>query len=346
MDFSERIIDWYQKNKRDLPWRETKDPYAIWLSEVILQQTRVVQGLPYYYRFLETFPTVFHLAEATEEEVLKLWQGLGYYSRARNMHTAAREIVTKHGGVFPKSYEGILSLKGVGDYTAAAIASFAFGLPYPVLDGNVIRVICRYYGITAPYDKAEGKSQIWEALNSVFDTKHPALFNQAVMEFGALQCIPSEPSCKTCILNDKCVALKKGMVKELPSKSSKTSVKPRFFHYLVIHDGNETIIRRRSAGDIWQGLYEFPLIETQTAVSPDELMEHPDWKLWKGKSTWKITRIQTGIRHVLSHRILHVTFYEISGNISTMLAGSKKIKQENLGDYAVPVLIEKYLKNR
>jgi A/G-specific adenine glycosylase len=344
MNFSERIIDWYKKNRRNLPWRETKDPYAIWLSEVILQQTRVAQGLDYYIRFLEAFPTVNHLAEATQEEVLKLWQGLGYYTRARNLHDAAREIVTSYKGRFPDNYHAIRSLKGVGDYTAAAISSFAFGLPYPVMDGNVVRVISRFFGITAPCNKAEGKNQIREALDLVFDRKQSAEFNQAIMEFGALQCIPSSPSCTTCIFNDSCVAFEKGKVNELPVKSSKTQVKPRYFHYLIINDKDEIIIKRRGVGDIWQGLYEFPLIETLSAISPDELMQHPDWKRWKGKRLWKITRIHTGIRHVLSHRILHVTFYEISGRISELPPGAIKIKKQELANYAVPVLIEKYLK--
>jgi A/G-specific adenine glycosylase len=346
MNFSERIIEWYKKNRRDLPWRETSDPYAIWLSEIILQQTRVAQGLDYYIRFLEAFPTVNHLAEATEEEVLKLWQGLGYYSRARNMHAAAREIVERYEGKFPDNYDAIRSLKGVGDYTAAAISSFAFGLPFPVLDGNVVRVISRFFGITTPYDRVEGKSQIRKALNSVFDPKHPAEFNQAVMEFGALQCIPSAPSCTTCIFVDSCTAFEKGKVKELPVKSSKTQVKPRYFHYLIINDGDETFIKRRGVGDIWQGLYEFPLIETLSAISPEELMQHPDWKRWKGKYTWKITQIHTGIRHVLSHRILHVSFYEIYGRISKLPPGAIKIKKTALENYAVPVLIEKYLKKQ
>ncbi|MCX7743066.1 MAG: A/G-specific adenine glycosylase [Flavobacteriales bacterium] len=344
MNFSEKIIDWYLKNKRELPWRETKDPYAIWLSEIILQQTRVVQGLDYYCRFLEAFPTIFDLAKATEEEVLKLWQGLGYYSRARNMHAAAREIVTTYGGMFPDNYSAIRSLKGVGDYTAAAISSFAFGLPYPVMDGNVIRVIARYFGIVAYCDKAEGKSQIKKALNAVFDIKHPAEFNQAIMEFGALQCIPVNPSCSTCILKENCVAFEKAMVKELPVKSSKTIIKPRYFHYLIIHDGDEIIIKQRGAGDIWQGLYEFPLIETSSETTPDEVMKHPDWKYLKGKHSWNILKIQSGVRHILSHRILHVTFYEIAGKIYRLPFGAKKIKKDNLQDYAVPVLIEKYLK--
>lgn len=344
MNFSEKIISWYLKNKRELPWRETKDPYAIWLSEIILQQTRVAQGLDYYYRFLEAFPTIFHLAEAMEEEVLKLWQGLGYYSRARNMHAAAREIVTTYGGVFPDNYSAIRSLKGVGDYTAAAIASFAFGLPYPVMDGNVIRVISRYFGIAVPCDKAEGKSQIQKALNSVFDTKHPAEFNQAIMEFGALQCIPANPACNSCILKDGCAAFEKGMVKELPVKSSKTIVKPRYFNYLIIHDGDEIIIKQRGAGDIWQGLYEFPLIETSVPISPDELLKHPDWKYLKGEHSWNVLKIHSGVRHVLSHRILHVTFYEITGKINRLPQGAIKIKKEKLDDFAVPVLIEKYLK--
>ncbi len=346
MNFSERIIEWYKNNRRKLPWRETSDPYAIWLSEIILQQTRVAQGLDYYIRFLEAFPTVNHLAEATEEDVLKLWQGLGYYSRARNMHAAAREIVERYEGKFPVNYDAIRSLKGVGDYTAAAISSFAFGLPYPVMDGNVIRVISRYFGISEPCDKKEGKTQIQQALNEVFDSNHPAQFNQAIMEFGALQCIPAAPSCTTCIFVHSCVAFEKGKVKELPVKSSKTQVKPRYFHYLIINDGDETIIKRRGEGDIWQGLYEFPLIETFSDTDPDELMQHPDWKLWKGKHTWKVSQIHSGIRHVLSHRILHVTFYEISGKISNLPPGAIKIKKQALENYAVPVLIEKYLKKQ
>ena len=265
MNFSHQLLSWYQKNKRDLPWRRSSDPYLVWLSEVILQQTRIDQGLPYYEKFVAAYPTIQHLAGAGEQEILKLWQGLGYYSRARNMHEASRMIVRDFDGKFPATYEGIRSLKGVGDYTAAAIASIVFDLPYPVVDGNVIRFFSRYFGITGSAALSATKKQILEIATEKIDHRHPGDFNQAVMEFGATFCVPANPSCATCIFRSSCFALKQGMVAELPARSLKAAIRNRYLHYLVITCtiGGEDFIglNKRTGNDIWKNLFDFPQIE-------------------------------------------------------------------------------------
>lgn len=252
--FGVRIMEWYKENGRDLPWRNTKDPYRIWVSEIILQQTRVAQGYDYYCRFIRRFPDVNSLAEAGEDEVMKYWQGLGYYSRARNLHAAAREIAGK--GYFPDTYEEVRRLKGVGDYTAAAICSFAFGLPCAVVDGNVYRVLSRWMGIDMPVDSVKGKNYFRELAEELLVKEDPALYNQAIMDFGALQCTPSSPSCMFCPLSDSCVALQKGWVDRLPVKQHKTKVSERFFTYLFIISGDFTFIHKRTGDDIWKNLYE------------------------------------------------------------------------------------------
>ena len=253
--FGEILIRWYQENKRDLPWRNTKDPYKIWISEIILQQTRVVQGYDYYCRFINRFPDVFALAEADEDEVMKYWQGLGYYSRARNLHEAARSIAGR--GVFPNTYEEVRKLKGVGDYTAAAICSFAYDMPYAVVDGNVYRVLSRWMGIEEPIDTVRGKKLFAALADELLERSVPALYNQAIMDFGAIQCVPSSPSCLFCPLSDSCVALQKGLVDALPMKQHKTKVTNRYFIYFYVRAGEYTFLHKREAGDIWHNLYEF-----------------------------------------------------------------------------------------
>ena len=237
MTLSELILSWYRENKRDLPWRDTFDPYNIWLSEIILQQTRVVQGVPYYEKFLENFPTIKHLANATEIEVLKLWQGLGYYSRARNLHATSKAVVEKFGGKFPNNYSELLALKGIGDYTASAIASICFDEPRAVVDGNVYRVLSRYFGVETPINRSKGIKYFKELATSVMDADHIRDYNQGIMEFGALQCVPKSPDCSNCPLSGSCMALQKNLVDQLPVKLGKTKVRKRYFNYLVVLDG-------------------------------------------------------------------------------------------------------------
>ena len=264
MKFSKVLIRWYLENKRDLPWRKTDNPYLIWLSEIMLQQTRVAQGTPYFLSFTTNFPTVFDLANANEEQILKLWQGLGYYSRARNLHKTAQFVAKELSGKFPDNYNDLLKLKGVGEYTAAAIASFSFNEVVPVVDGNVFRVLSRYFDVETDIASASAKKEFAALAFELIPKDNPALFNQAIMEFGALQCVPKSPNCSVCIFNSSCAALQKKKVDKLPVKSKKLKVRNRFFNYLVASDENEnTIIQKRTAKGIWHNLYEFPLIETE-----------------------------------------------------------------------------------
>ena len=257
--FTTTILEWFEENRRSLPWRETSDPYAIWLSEIILQQTRIQQGMAYWQRFVERWPTVEQLAAATEDEVLRLWQGLGYYTRARNLHAAAQQIVAMGG--FPTTFEGIRSLKGVGDYTAAAIASIAFGLPVAVVDGNVYRVLARHFGIDTPINTTEGKKLFAALAQEMLPPDRPSDYNQAMMDFGAIQCTPTSPRCLLCPLMESCEALRKGRVGELPVKLKKLKIQTRHLTYIYIRYKGETAIHRRGEGDIWQGLWEVLSIE-------------------------------------------------------------------------------------
>lgn len=260
--FRETLYSWHAGIHRPMPWVGEKDPYRIWVSEVILQQTRVDQGLSYYHRFLDAFPDLEHLAAASEEHLFKVWEGLGYYSRARNMQFTARQLVAQQGGKFPTTYEGLLELKGIGPYTAAAIASFAFALPQVVVDGNVLRIISRIWGISDSMDAAPGKRRVHEVATGILDMRQPGRFNQALMDFGAVQCVPQRPDCSVCPFSDQCAAFSSNMVAALPSKKGKTARRNRYFHYLLpIHEGN-TWVRQRPVGDIWAGLYEFPMLET------------------------------------------------------------------------------------
>ncbi|RZL34004.1 MAG: A/G-specific adenine glycosylase, partial [Pedobacter sp.] len=274
MNFSKQLTKWYLQNKRDLPWRKTQNPYLIWLSEIMLQQTRVAQGLPYYNAFILAFPTVFDLANASEEQVLKLWQGLGYYSRARNMHKTAQIVANDFKGIFPDNNKDLLKLKGVGDYTAAAIASFSFGEKIPVVDGNVFRVLSRVFDIETDISNACAKKEFQELALELMNNENPALFNQAIMEFGALQCVPKNPDCENCIFNTACLALKNDKVGSLPYKSKKTKVVDRFFNYLIFEDEqNKTIVQKRTEKGIWHNLYEFPLIEMTKNINLEEIIE-------------------------------------------------------------------------
>lgn len=339
MDFSTVIIDWYAANRRELPWRDITDPYRIWLSEIILQQTQVAQGYDYYLRFIRLFPTVDDLAAATEDVVLNAWQGLGYYSRARNLHAAAKHIVAL--GHFPSTYEEVRALKGVGDYTAAAICSFAYGMPCAVVDGNVYRVLSRHFGVSTPIDSTAGKREFATLARRLLDEKRPGLYNQAIMDFGAIQCTPRNPQCLCCPLTATCLALRDGRIGELPVKSKRTAVVTRYFVYVFPTDGKQTLLRRRPAGDIWQGLYEPPLLEFDAPPSDTEVLTaighlFPD-------SVTGIDCLGRRVKHVLTHRVLLVDFYKANVRLGTVLSGYQTVPLSVLDDYPVPRLVERLL---
>ena len=337
------LLDWYAREGRDLPWRRTRDPYRIWLSEVILQQTRVAQGTEYYLRFTERFPDVASLAAAPEDEVLKLWQGLGYYSRARNLHAAARQVVERFGGRFPVALEEVRSLRGVGDYTAAAICSVAYDAPCAVVDGNVYRVLARLFDLDAPIDSTAGKRAFAELAQSQLDTAHPGRYNQAIMDFGALRCTPSSPRCEACPLAGQCLALAAGTVAARPVKQGKTRVRDRWFNYLHVSSGDRTLLRRREGRDIWQGLYEFPLIETEGPAELPELVRLPQFRELLGDAPWHLVRSIPLSKHQLSHQTLHAVVHRIETPSLTPAAAAMAVPTAALGDYAVPRLIDRYL---
>lgn len=340
MKFSKEIIHWYFQNKRDLPWRKTKDPYRIWLSEIMLQQTRVAQGLPYYEKFTEAFPTVYDLAKAEESHVLKLWQGLGYYSRARNLHYTAKDIVDNYNGQFPDNYKELLKLKGVGDYTASAIASICFGEVAPVVDGNVYRVLSRYFDIDTPINSTEGIKLFKKLAFEVVDHDDPANFNQAIMEFGAVQCKPQSPYCIICPLTSSCAGLKNQRVGMLPVKLKKTKVKNRWFNYLVVVSNQEkTILEERKGKGIWQGLYQFPLLETTKEVENVEEHESEIQEIIK-INDFSITQFnKKQIVHKLSHQHLHTTFWILETS-NTLKNG---IPLDEIRKYPVPILIGNFI---
>lgn len=313
MDFTNSLTQWYLQNKRDLPWRKTIDPYKIWLSEIMLQQTRVAQGTPYFLSFTTAFPTVFDLAAANEEQVLKLWQGLGYYSRARNLHKTAQYIANELSGVFPDNYNDLLKLKGVGEYTAAAIASFSYNEAVPVVDGNVFRVLSRYFNIDTDIAVASAKKEFSALAFELMPKDNPAIFNQAIMEFGALQCVPKSPNCGICVFNTSCAALQKKKVDQLPVKSKKLKVRNRFFNYLVVSDDNEnTIIQKRTAKGIWHNLYEFPLIETDAPEDFDFISANIQEQFFENNTVISIEDCSDkSIIHKLSHQHLHIKFWKI-----------------------------------
>ncbi len=336
--FSKTILHWYSKNKRSLPWRNTRDPYKVWLSEIILQQTRVAQGLPYYQSFIEHYPKVNLLAAAEESDVLKLWQGLGYYSRARNLHYTAKTITTDHNGHFPGSYEELIKLKGIGDYTASAISSICFGEARPVVDGNVYRVLARYFGVDLPINSTKGIKYFKKLAQEVMDASSIREYNQAIMEFGALQCSPQRPDCDHCPLNSGCIALQQARVAGLPVKLKKNKVKIRYFNYLVFIDqlGN-TKLKKRIGKGIWQHLYEFPLIETDTLMEETEMYGMVNSREEKIKDIvlWK----EDPIVHKLSHQHLITRFWIVE--LKEELIGG--ITLESLPQYPVPVLLAEFL---
>jgi A/G-specific adenine glycosylase len=347
--FSPTIVSWYQINKRDLPWRNTKDPYLIWLSEIILQQTRVDQGMAYYLKFANEFPSVKHLAKADNGKVMKLWQGLGYYSRARNLHTAAKMVVSDFNGKFPNEYSDIRKLKGVGEYTSAAVASFAFDQPYAVVDGNVYRVLARVFGIETPIDSTQGKKDFLELANQLLNKKQPAIHNQAIMEFGALQCKPVNPDCSVCPLRNNCFAFAKNKISELPLKSKKTKVRKRYFNYIVLTNKESVIINKRTAKDIWTSLYDFPLIETEKDLTELKIMNTGEWKKITGKNKYSIKSVSPSYKHILSHQHIFARFWEVECSVDLKkICGPDAIiiKRKKINEFAVPRLIENYLENK
>lgn len=336
-----KILSWYGQNARDLPWRHTLDPYKIWLSEIILQQTRVAQGLPYYNKFVYNYPNVASFADAREDEILHLWQGLGYYSRARNMHSCAKTICAEHNGKFPTTYSELKKLKGIGDYTAAAIASFAFNEKKPAIDGNIIRIISRIYGIFhTPYTKIS--REMIEAISmELIEHAPPASYNQAMMEFGALQCVPKNPDCNQCPVADFCYALEHDAVGKLPAPKKKIEVKNRFFYFMVIHINGNTYIEKRTTKDIWRNLFQFPLIEAPKSITEEELQEKISHYFNSNK--FVVNKISPIFIHKLTHRTIYAQFVDIILSEPLSLPNLMAIKEEKLSQYAFPKLIHRYL---
>ena len=341
MIFSKTLTHWYSNNKRSLPWRDTKDPYCIWLSEIILQQTQVKQGLPYYEAFVIEFPTVFHLAKANESKVLKLWQGLGYYSRARNLHTTAKFLVNELNGVFPNNYKDLLKLKGVGDYTASAIASICFNEATAVVDGNVYRVLSRYFSLDTPINSSKGAKEFKALAQELIDENNPAEFNQAIMEFGATQCKPKNPYCHICPFKAGCIAFNKNRIHELPVKIKSAKAKKKYFNFLVIiSEDQKTILEKRKGKGIWQNLYQFPLLETKKDVDLNALKilvkEHD---LLHGLS-FEITQYNKDvILHKLSHQHLYTKFWIV--NVDKL--PGKAISLSDIHNFPVPILIGDFI---
>ena len=340
MDFSNSLLSWYLQNKRDLPWRNTVNPYPIWLSEIMLQQTKVAQGLPYFLTFMEAFPTVLHLAQADEEQVLKLWQGLGYYSRARNMHKTAQLIAFELNGNFPNNYTDLIKLKGIGEYTAAAIASFAFNEVVPVVDGNVFRVLSRYLDVETDIASAPAKKEFSALAKELMPENNPAMFNQAIMEFGALQCVPKNPNCNNCIFNNSCAALQKKKVSELPVKLKKTKVTNRYFNYIVFLDNsNNTIIKKRTEKGIWHNLYEFPVIEAEEELDFKTISKAIFEKFLDVSIDSISVYNPEQIIHKLSHQKLHINFYRAS--VAEEI--NEGISLDLLKNYPFPIVIYNFI---
>lgn len=338
MNFSRQITDWYRQNKRELPWRQTINPYYIWLSEIILQQTRVNQGMAYYLKFIDHYPTITDLAKADEQSVLNDWQGLGYYSRARNLHATAKMVVEKFNGEFPTSYEEIISLKGIGSYTAAAIASFAYNLPYAVVDGNVYRVLSRVFDIELPIDSNEGQKTFSKIANDLLDKLNPGLHNQAIMEFGALHCTPTSPSCETCIFQQECFAFKNGTISERPVKKGKTKIRNRYFHYFQFKNEQETILVKRTEKDIWQHLYEFPKIEFEADQEQLEIKKYIQDNFHIEPINYSQPK-----KHILSHQHIYCTFWEFDC-LPTKIESSWEVVHLNIfHEYPIPRVIDRYL---
>jgi len=341
--FKTQLHHWYSINRRDLPWRYTRNPYYIWLSEVILQQTRIDQGLTYFNRFVQEYPEIKDLAEASEDQVLKLWQGLGYYSRARNLHFTAKYITKSLNGNFPDQYDAIRKLKGVGDYTASAIASIAFNLEHAALDGNVFRVLSRFFGIYEPTDTNAGKEVFGKLARELIKGTDPGMHNQSIMEFGALQCVPKNPDCNACPLQDRCYAKSMLKINELPVKKNKVKQLDRYFTFLVIKTENSTFLRKRINNDIWRNLFEFPVIESTHKTELPELIESKVFnEIVSINST--IEHIGNWELHLLTHRRIHYRIIRINVPfVNTNPIDCIKVNKQDISNFAVPKLLESYI---
>ena len=341
MRFSNSLVQWYLQNMRDLPWRDTINPYQIWLSEIILQQTRVAQGLPYFISFINAFPTVFDLANAEEDQVLKLWQGLGYYSRARNLHATAKYVAHELNGIFPDNYKELLKLKGIGEYTAAAIASFSYNEPVAVLDGNVYRVLSRYFNMDNDISDTKTKKVFQTLAQEVLLKDNPAIFNQAIMEFGALQCVPKNPDCESCVLSNSCAALQYNKVAQLPVKSKKTKVTPKYFNYLILKDiTDKFIVQKREGKGIWENLYEFPLFETAELMAPEVIEKQLIQMDFFGQKAKEIILLNSEIiKHKLSHQHLFIRFFLMEFDVE--LPDSKGF--EEIKKLPFPIVIHNFM---
>ena len=340
------LINWYAENHRDLPWRHNPTPYQVWLSEVILQQTRVNQGIDYYLRFIERWPDVKSLAQASEEEVLKMWQGLGYYSRARNLHHCAKQVVEEYGGQFPTNFDKLRKLKGIGDYTAAAIASIAFNLPHAVVDGNVYRVLARLYDIDTPININEGQNLFARLADELLNREQPDLHNQAMMEFGALHCTPKNPNCLHCPLQAQCLSFANMTVMQRPVKLPKTKVTTRYFNYLVIRVKDKVYLHKRDDKDIWKNLYDFPCIETKEMVSADDILQSESFLQLIENKTFEVKNVSHFYKHQLTHRTLLAQFIEIILDEELLHIQTKGLiltPESDLGNYPIPRLIDLYL---
>ncbi|MDH3321924.1 MAG: A/G-specific adenine glycosylase [Flavobacteriaceae bacterium] len=342
-EFSNILILWYLKNKRDLPWRKTREPYLIWLSEIILQQTQIKQGTSYYLKFVENFSNISLLAEADEKSILKLWQGLGYYSRARNLHKTARHISHNLNGVFPDNYQDLKKLKGVGDYTASAIASFCYNLPEATVDGNVYRVLSRYFGIATPINSTKGIKEFKQLAQLLIDPDNPGTHNQAIMEFGALMCKPAKPHCSDCPLNTSCFALQNNQVNALPVKINKVKIKKRHFNFIVINNNDEqTYIQQRNGNDIWKNLFQFPLYESTHEIEPEKIIESPIFQELLKNESYSISKFnQKQIIHKLTHQHLYTTFWVVDLNAQI----KNTVLWKNLNTFALPTLIQNFVDN-
>lgn len=347
--FTRQLLAWYQPNDRPLPWKAIKNPYFIWLSEIILQQTRVEQGMPYYLKFTQKYPTVVDLANAPEDDILKLWEGLGYYSRARNLHAAAKHVLEVHDGVFPSNYKDIRALKGVGEYTAAAIASFAYDLPYAVVDGNVYRVLSRFFAIATPIDSTVGKKEFRKLADALLSQEQAALYNQAIMDFGATVCTPKNPLCNICSHQSRCQAWYTQTIGQLPMKTKKIKKRSRYFYYLVIKHKDQVYIRKRPEGDIWAGLYDFPLIELNQLVEgmflTAPLSETAFWQVNIDGKPLQMQQVSSVYKQTLSHQYIHALFIEMRAAPEYFMENPDflAIERKKINNFAFPKLIGRYL---
>jgi len=344
MNFNNELLNWYQNNKRDLPWRNTTDAYVIWLSEIILQQTRVEQGMPYFNRFLEKYPTVTSFAAAEEDEILKLWQGLGYYSRGRNMLKTARLVQEQYGGIFPQRYEQLINLTGIGEYTAAAISSFSSNEAKAVVDGNVYRVLARYLGIDEPINSTKGKKIFQQAANDFLNTKMPGMHNQAMMEFGAVICKPKNPACGICPVCTGCYAFTHNAINSLPVKLNKVKVRERYFNYFLIIDSDNVLVNKRDETDIWANMYDLPLIETSNLLLPEELFNDTQVKEFFGTHL-EIKEVSLVKKHVLTHQWLYVRLVTLQNKPIKLQENWLYTPIENLQKLAIPKIIFIFIKN-